>query len=160
MSKVLKHIKPGLNQKTRFEKIHTVIFENSKSASKLIAREIANLILSKQKKNEKCVLGLATGSSPISIYNELVTIHQNEKLSFKNVVTFNLNSSHVEISCGSRGILFSYKSHPTSLCLHICSSSEDSPSLTSIIEVGLIFNSSKSLTISFLASGFNRLSIT
>ena len=91
MSKVLKHIKPGLNQKTRFEKIHTVIFENSKSASKLIAREIANLILSKQKKNEECVLGLATGSSPISIYNELVTIHQNEKLSFKNVVTFNLD---------------------------------------------------------------------
>ena len=45
MSKVLKHIKPGLNQQTRFEKIHSVIFENSKSASKLIAREIADLIL-------------------------------------------------------------------------------------------------------------------
>ena len=52
MSKVLKHIKPGLNQQTRFEKIHTVIFENSKLASKLIAREIADLILYKQKKNE------------------------------------------------------------------------------------------------------------
>ena len=52
MSKVLKHIKPGINQQTRFEKIHTVIFENSKLASKLIAREIADLILYKQKKNE------------------------------------------------------------------------------------------------------------
>jgi len=91
MSKVLKYTKPGLNQQTRFEKIHTVIFENSKLASKLIAREIADLILSKQKKNEKCILGLATGSSPISIYNELVNIHHNENLSFKNVVTFNLD---------------------------------------------------------------------
>ena len=110
MSKVLKHIKPGLNQKTRFEKIHTVIFENSKSASKLIAREIANLILSKQKKNEKCVLGLATGSSPISIYNELVTIHQNEKLSFKNVVTFNLDE-YYPISKKNKKSYHSFMNH-------------------------------------------------
>ena len=110
MSKVLKHIKPGLNQKTRFEKIHTVIFENSKSASKLIAREIANLILSKQKKNEECVLGLATGSSPISIYNELVTIHQNEKLSFKNVVTFNLDE-YYPISKKNKKSYHSFMNH-------------------------------------------------
>ena len=91
MSNKLKYIKPGINQQTRFEKIHTVIFDNSSVASKLIAREIADLIISKQKKNKECILGLATGSSPITIYNELVKIHQTEKLSFKNVVTFNLD---------------------------------------------------------------------
>ena len=38
-----------------------------------------------------CVLGLATGSSPIRVYEELVRMHQEEGLSFKNVVTFNLD---------------------------------------------------------------------
>jgi glucosamine-6-phosphate deaminase len=38
-----------------------------------------------------CVLGLATGSSPTTMYAELVRMHKEEKLSFKNVVTFNLD---------------------------------------------------------------------
>ena len=38
-----------------------------------------------------CVLGLATGSSPITIYSELVRLHKEENLSFKNVITFNLD---------------------------------------------------------------------
>ena len=74
------------------------------------------------------------------------------------VVELILNSSHVEINCGSIGILFSYRSQPTLLLLHICSNSDDKPSLISIIEVGLTFKSDKSLIISFLASGFNCLS--
>ena len=45
----------------------------------------------KQKENKNCVLGLATGSSPISVYNELVRMHKEEGLSFKNVITFNLD---------------------------------------------------------------------
>jgi glucosamine-6-phosphate deaminase len=36
-------------------------------------------------------LGLATGSSPIKVYEELVRMHNEDKLSFKNVVTFNLD---------------------------------------------------------------------
>ena len=64
----LSYKKPGLTQETRLEKIHNVIFENSKSGSKAVAREIADLIRYKQTKKQKCILGLATGSSPITVY--------------------------------------------------------------------------------------------
>jgi glucosamine-6-phosphate deaminase len=110
MSNKLKYTKPGTNQQTRFEKIHTVIFDNSSIASKLIAREIADLIISKQKKNKECILGLATGSSPITIYNELVKIHQTEKLSFKNVVTFNLDE-YYPISKTNKKSYHSFMNH-------------------------------------------------
>ncbi len=53
--------------------------------------EIADLIRHKQSKGDVCVLGLATGSSPKGVYNELVKMHQEEGLSFHNVVTFNLD---------------------------------------------------------------------
>lgn len=82
---------PGQFEETRFEKIHNVAFNDSQEASIIVAREIADLIKSKQEKNENCVLGLATGSSPIKVYEELIRIHKEEKLSFKNVITFNLD---------------------------------------------------------------------
>lgn len=74
-----------------FEKIPVIISEDSKQGSKWAALEIANLIRAKQKKKEKCVLGLATGSTPKTLYAELVRMHREEGLSFKNVVTFNLD---------------------------------------------------------------------
>ena len=82
---------PGTLEETRFEKIHSVIFNDSKNASLKVAEEIADLIKKKQKQNKNCVLGLATGSSPISVYQELVRMHKEEYLSFKNVITFNLD---------------------------------------------------------------------
>lgn len=81
----------GKFEETRYEKIHNVIFESSQEASVLVAREIANLIQRKNELNEPCVLGLATGSSPIKVYEELVRMHKEEGLSFANVVTFNLD---------------------------------------------------------------------
>ncbi|KUJ60413.1 glucosamine-6-phosphate deaminase [Flavobacteriaceae bacterium CRH] len=91
-------IKEGINfkeagkfEETRFEKVHNVIFESSKEASVLVAQEIANIIQRKEELNEPCVLGLATGSSPIKVYEELVRLHKEEGLSFANVVTFNLD---------------------------------------------------------------------
>ena len=75
----------------RFEKIPSHIFKSSADASKAVAGEIADLIREKASKGEKCVLGLATGSSPTTLYAELVKIHQDEGLSFKNVITFNLD---------------------------------------------------------------------
>jgi glucosamine-6-phosphate deaminase len=74
-----------------FEKIPVKIFPDLNEGSKAIAIEIAALIRSKQKKREKCVLGLATGSTPKTLYRELVRMHKEEKLSFKNVITFNLD---------------------------------------------------------------------
>ncbi|MBG6187800.1 glucosamine-6-phosphate deaminase [Flavobacterium sp. CAN_S2] len=75
----------------RFENIGTVVYQNSKTASKEVAKEIADLIRVKQTQKQPCILGLATGSSPKGLYAELVRLHKEEGLSFKNVVTFNLD---------------------------------------------------------------------
>ena len=74
-----------------FEKIPVRIFSTPKDGSKFVASEIATLIRQKASLGERCVLGLATGSTPISLYAELVRLHREEGLSFKNVVTFNLD---------------------------------------------------------------------
>ncbi|TDW96992.1 glucosamine-6-phosphate deaminase [Dinghuibacter silviterrae] len=74
-----------------FEKIPVKIFTTPKEGSKYAAREIAHLIRSKADQGLPCVLGLATGSTPISLYAELVRMHKEEGLSFKNVITFNLD---------------------------------------------------------------------
>ncbi|WP_456422065.1 glucosamine-6-phosphate deaminase [Lutibacter sp.] len=81
----------GQFEDTRFEKIHNVVFSNSVEASICVAQEIATLIKLKQANNKPCILGLATGSSPIRVYEELVRMHKEEGLSFSNVVTFNLD---------------------------------------------------------------------
>lgn len=78
-----------LNRK--YEKLFTEIYEDAGTASVKIANYIAELIRKKNGKGENCVLGLATGSSPIGVYRELVRMHKEEGLSFKNVVTFNLD---------------------------------------------------------------------
>ncbi|MBT6688224.1 MAG: glucosamine-6-phosphate deaminase [Flavobacteriaceae bacterium] len=88
---IIDYKSPGTFEETRFEKIHTVIFDESKEASKMVANEIAILIRKKQKEKKHCVLGLATGSSPISVYNELVRMYNEEGLSFSNVISFNLD---------------------------------------------------------------------
>ncbi|MFB9054791.1 glucosamine-6-phosphate deaminase [Formosa undariae] len=75
----------------RFENIGTVVYENSTSGSKAVAKEIADLIKVKQSQKQPCILGLATGSSPKGLYSELVRLHKEEGLSFKNVISFNLD---------------------------------------------------------------------
>jgi glucosamine-6-phosphate deaminase len=74
-----------------FERIPVRIFPGLKDGSLFTASEIARTIRGKQTLGEKCVLGLATGSTPKTVYAELVRMHQQEGLSFKNVVTFNLD---------------------------------------------------------------------
>ena len=76
---------------TKKEKIHTQLYKTSLSASKAIAIEIADMIREKQSLGEFCVLGLATGSSPKSVYKELIRLHKEEGLSFENVISFNLD---------------------------------------------------------------------
>ena len=93
-SKAITHQPSGQFEETRFEKIHNVIFEDSRQGSQLVAQEIADLIRQRAASGQKCVLGLATGSSPIKVYEELVRMHREEGLSFKNVVTFNLDEYH------------------------------------------------------------------
>jgi glucosamine-6-phosphate deaminase len=76
---------------TYYEKIPTVIYNDSSNAAIAVAREIADLIKEKEKENKFAVLGLATGSTPTGIYDELIRLHEEEGLSFKNVITFNLD---------------------------------------------------------------------
>lgn len=74
-----------------FEKIPVKIYSDLTQGAAFVARQIASLIREKQRKKEKCVLGLATGSTPKTLYTELVRMHKEDKLSFRNVVTFNLD---------------------------------------------------------------------
>jgi len=76
---------------TKFEKIPTQIYSSTKDGSAVVARQIADLIRQKEKEGKPCVLGLATGSTPISLYNELIRLHREENLSFRNVISFNLD---------------------------------------------------------------------
>jgi glucosamine-6-phosphate deaminase len=78
-----------LDQK-EIEKIPVKIFGTSDEASIFVASEIAALIKEKQKASKPCVLGLATGSTPTRVYAELIKLHK-AGLSFKNVITFNLD---------------------------------------------------------------------
>ncbi|MFV9551750.1 glucosamine-6-phosphate deaminase [Algibacter sp. PT7-4] len=89
--KNITYTQAGKFEETRFEKIHNIIFKDSTEASILVAQEIASLIKEKERQNKPCVLGLATGSSPIKVYEELIRIHKEEGLSFANVITFNLD---------------------------------------------------------------------
>jgi glucosamine-6-phosphate deaminase len=74
-----------------YERIPTLIYANAEEASRAIASEIASLIRLKASEGKQAIIGLATGSSPKMVYAELIRMHKNEKLSFKNVITFNLD---------------------------------------------------------------------
>lgn len=74
-----------------FEKVPVQIYKTPVEGSNAVAAQIANLIKEKQAKNLPCVLGMATGSTPIYLYKELVRLHKEEGLSFKNVITINLD---------------------------------------------------------------------
>src|SRR5450432_925027 len=73
------------------EKIPVWIFKTPKEGSQQVARIISDLIKEKNAAGKKAVIGLATGSTPKSLYGELVKLHHEEGLSFKNVITFNLD---------------------------------------------------------------------
>ncbi|MFM8485261.1 MAG: glucosamine-6-phosphate deaminase, partial [Bacteroidota bacterium] len=64
-----------------FEKMPVKIWDDSLEASRHVARSIALAIRQKQQDGEKIVLGLATGSTPIKVYEELVRMHKEEGLS-------------------------------------------------------------------------------
>ncbi|PWN06912.1 glucosamine-6-phosphate deaminase [Rhodohalobacter mucosus] len=79
---------PGL---TIFEKIETTVYPDAREASVKVASDIANLIRARNQIGQNTVLGLATGSTPIRVYSELVRLHKEEGLSFRRVITFNLD---------------------------------------------------------------------
>ncbi|GAB2969045.1 glucosamine-6-phosphate deaminase [Hymenobacter coalescens] len=73
------------------ERVPVQVYPDSELASAAVARQIADLIQERNAQGRPAVLGLATGSTPTRVYEELVRLHREEGLSFRNVVTFNLD---------------------------------------------------------------------
>jgi glucosamine-6-phosphate deaminase len=73
------------------EKVPVRVYPHATQANKAVAQQIADLIRERATQGRPCVLGLATGSTPVGIYNELVRMHREDGLSLANVVTFNLD---------------------------------------------------------------------
>ncbi|MCQ6960675.1 glucosamine-6-phosphate deaminase [Mucilaginibacter aquariorum] len=81
----------NLLEETRYEKVPVKIYDTDNEASLDVAKRIGTIIKQKQAEAKTAVLGLATGVSPIKVYKELIRLHKEEGLSFKNVVAFNLD---------------------------------------------------------------------
>src|SRR3954447_8704927 len=79
------HVPAGL------ERIRTLVVDDHEHIARLVANRIATLIREREAAGERAVLGLATGSTPIGVYRELIRMHREEGLSFGHVVTFNLD---------------------------------------------------------------------
>jgi len=73
------------------ERVRTAIVEDHDDLAVLIAERIAAVIRRETAASGRCVLGLATGSTPIGIYRHLIRLHEGSGLDFSKVVTFNLD---------------------------------------------------------------------
>ena len=71
---ISRHLTPA----SRFEHAPVAILADSLEASRSVASEIASLIRARRSEGRNAVLGLATGSTPVSFYAELVRLHREE----------------------------------------------------------------------------------
>jgi len=67
--------------------MEVIVKETYEEMSRLAAQMVAELV----RKKPRCVIGLATGSTPVGTYKELIRMHKEEDLDFSQVVTFNLD---------------------------------------------------------------------
>jgi len=72
-------------------RVSSTLFPSSTAAAKYLAREIDKLVRARNAAGKPTVLGLATGSTPVTLYRELIRLHREEKLDFSRVITFNLD---------------------------------------------------------------------
>jgi glucosamine-6-phosphate deaminase len=73
------------------ERIPTLVFENDVELARQVAARIAAVIRERNAAGAIAVLGLATGSTPVGVYRELIRLHREDGLSFGRVATFNLD---------------------------------------------------------------------
>jgi glucosamine-6-phosphate deaminase len=73
------------------ERIRTAVFDDHESLARAVAARIAQVIRERRQEGRGAVLGLATGSTPVGVYRELIRMHREEALSFRDVTTFNLD---------------------------------------------------------------------
>ena len=82
---------PPRTPENRFERVPIWVVGSARKAGMQAAHEIARLIRTNDAQNRSTVLGLATGSTPVAVYQELLRLHREEGLSFRNVISFNLD---------------------------------------------------------------------
>ena len=75
----------------RMERVPVVIMDGHQDMAWAVAGRIASIIRERNAEGRNAVLGLATGSTPIGVYRELIRLHREEGLDFSRVVTFNLD---------------------------------------------------------------------
>jgi glucosamine-6-phosphate deaminase len=73
------------------EHIPVVVLDAYDDIARRVAGRIAEIMRAPRAAGSKVVLGLATGSTPLGVYRELIRLHREEHLDFSNVVTFNLD---------------------------------------------------------------------
>ncbi|MBL8981897.1 MAG: glucosamine-6-phosphate deaminase [Gemmatimonadetes bacterium] len=76
------------------ERIPVRILDAHEDIAREVAQRIAAVMRARAAEGKPCVLGLATGSTPIGVYRELIRLHREEGLSFAHVVSFNLDEYH------------------------------------------------------------------
>lgn len=67
--------------------MRVIVEPGAEGVARTAARFVARLV----RRKPECVLGLATGSTPLGMYRELIRMHREESLDFSRVVTFNLD---------------------------------------------------------------------
>jgi glucosamine-6-phosphate deaminase len=75
----------------RHERLPVFTWPRPEEAACAVAAEIAGVIRQCAAAGRPAVLGLATGSTPLGVYRELIRLHQEQGLSFRDVITFNLD---------------------------------------------------------------------
>jgi glucosamine-6-phosphate deaminase len=73
------------------ERIPTRVFADHEALARAVAARIAQVVRDRRAAGARPVLGLATGATPVGVYRELIRMHREEGLSFRGVVTFNLD---------------------------------------------------------------------
>ncbi|HTR76542.1 MAG TPA: glucosamine-6-phosphate deaminase, partial [Gemmatimonadaceae bacterium] len=73
------------------ERLRTIVVDDHRELAREVAARIATVIRDRSAGGGRAVLGLATGSTPIGVYRELIRLHREEGLSFRRVITFNLD---------------------------------------------------------------------
>ena len=73
------------------ERIPTVVVPDHDDLAVLLADRVVDVIARTTAASGRCVLGLATGSTPLGIYRELIRRHQAGEVDFARVITFNLD---------------------------------------------------------------------
>src|SRR5258708_15889160 len=73
------------------ERLNTVVFPEHSDLAARVAERIVEVIQRETRAKGKVVLGLATGSTPLGVYEELIRLHQAGDVDFSHVITFNLD---------------------------------------------------------------------